>query len=120
MPARGIRDYMQGPPVVGPTQVQRPAPNPVAAPVLPASPPQTVAQRGAPIYNPSGPQPRVMSAGTPVTAPVVAPRPQAGPMPAPVGGAGSIASNMTPVSAPGAPPTAGTGMPPGQLPMARR
>ena len=122
-------------PQVRQPQVQR-APNPTIAPV-PTRPQPPLAQQGAPIYNPSGPQPQVMSGGMPVTAPVVAARPTAGPMPAPVGGianpgpggaaigglqVGNIGGSLGNVGQPkpGAPPVASTGMPPGQLPMMRR
>jgi hypothetical protein len=85
-------------------QVQRPMTSPVL-PQVPTRPQPTMGQQGAPIYNPSGPQPQIMSGGTPVTAPVIAPRPTAGPMPAP--------------AAPQAPAMATTGMPAGQ-PLMRR
>lgn len=120
MPARSIRDDMQMGPGMRQAQVQRPVVN-QALPPVPARPQPTMGQVGAPIYNPSGPQPQVMSGGMPVTAPVVAPKPVAGPMPAPVGG--GIGGSMGNVGQPQpgqAPAVATTGMPPGQLPMARR
>ena len=107
MASRSIRDDMQMGPGVRQPQVQRPIVNPML-PSIPARAPATMGQQGAPIYNPSGPQPRIMSGGVPVTAPVIAPHPAAGPMPAPIG------------ATPQAPGMATTGMPPGQLPMMRR
>lgn len=76
---------MQLGPGVRQPQVQRPVLN-KALPPIPSRPQPTMGQGGAPIYNPSGPQPQVMAQGMPVTAPVIAPKPAAGPMPAPVMG----------------------------------
>lgn len=100
---------MQMGPGVRQPQVQRPVIANPQLPPVPTGPLRTAGQVGTPIYNPAGPQPRVMSAGTPVTAPVIAPKPAAGPMPAPVMGGAQ------------APAVSNTGqMPPGQLPMMRR
>lgn len=94
-------------------QVQRPVVNP-QLPQVPSGPLRTAGQVGAPIYNPSGPQPVLQVGGTPVTAPVIAPRPTAGPMPATPGGIANTAGNV------GAPAVANANQGPNPVGIMRR